>query len=205
MVAVLLGFSIAAPAQQTSNAGTLRSRTFTSPDGIFKVEYPASLVECERDLHGTWEPDSCGSYSPICSANSCDSSGTVLCVAYPAGKSAERTNFEGAAFSVNEVKEADSKSKCLTLLEPPPHDGPPHPETVNGTEFMATRVQGVGSGHVLEGYVYRAFRREKCYELDIRIAIDNGTAHDPGALKEFDLEGVHQSLKQVLDSFKFLK
>jgi len=181
------------------------TRSFTSPDGEFKVEYPDSLVKCKRDLHGTWKQGSCEAYTPVCSAASCSSEGTVLCVAYPANRIEPGTGFESAAFSVNEVKEADSKSKCLRLPEPPPQFEPSHLETVNQTQFTVTHVDGVGMGHGLEGYVYRAFHQHKCYELDIRMAFDNGTSHDPGTLKEFNVEGVHQSLKRVLDSFTFLK
>ena len=127
-----------------------------------------------------------------------------MCVAYTAEASPD-TNLDGAAFSVNEIRDAESLKSCFSLPEPPPKVSPSHVENINGARFIATQVEGVGSGHSLEGYVYRAFHHGKCYELDIRIVTENGTGYDPGTLKNFDVEQVRNSLKIALNSFTFLK
>ena len=114
------------------------------------------------------------------------------------------TNFEAAAFSVSELK-GTTQAECLKVREPPPHVGTARNETVNGVIFTVIETDGVATGNVIEGHVYRSFHRGKCYELDIRIAFFNSAYADPGTVKDFDLEVVHRRLKQVLETFKFIK
>ncbi len=113
------------------------------------------------------------------------------------------TNFQAAAFSVNEIKAATTQTECLNVEEPPPHVGRANTETVNGVTFTVVETDGVATGNLMDGYVYRNFHRNKCYELDVRIAFSNPANADPGMMKNFDLEMVHHRLKQVLDTFKF--
>lgn len=197
----LLAFCNALPGQQAGASGT-GFRTFTSPDGAFQVNYSGSLVKCESDARGNWKTYICLTYVPICNAD--PSGGTVLCLAYPRGKTAQGTIFDSAAFSVTEITDADSQSKCLRLSDPPAQYQSVHPVTINGTEFVTAELGGVASGHVLDGDVYRTFHQGRCYELDIRIVTYDGTGYDPGTLKGFDLKPVKRSLQQVLASFKFL-
>ncbi len=117
----------------------------------------------------------------------------------------EGTNFQAAAFSVSEIKVASTRAKCLKVEEPPPHVGSAHRETVNGVTFTVTETDGVATGNLIDGYVYRSFHRNKCYELDIRVAFSNPSYSDPGTIKTFDLEMVHDRLKHVLDTFKFVE
>ena len=139
----------------------------------------------------------------MCSNFSCDSSGTVACVAYPANEM-EGSNFEAAAFSLSELKQARSEAECLKLDEPAPHAAHPQYQTVNGVKFEVTETDGVAAGNLMDGYVYRAFHRRKCYELDIRIAYWNSANADPGTVKNFDVKAVHYRLKEVLDTFNFV-
>jgi hypothetical protein len=89
--------------------------------------------------------------------------------------------------------------------EPPPHTGRARKETVNGMTFTVIETDGVATGNLIDGYVYRTFHRDKCYELDVRIAYSNPGIADPGTIKYFDLKAVHRRLKRVLDTFKFVK
>jgi hypothetical protein len=113
------------------------------------------------------------------------------------------TNFQAAAFSVSELKAATT-AECLRVEEPPPHAGSVHKETVNGVTFTVIETDGVATGNLIDGYVYRSFHREKCYEMDVRIAFSSH-AYGLETMKNFDVEVVHQRLKQVLDTFKFVK
>ena len=115
------------------------------------------------------------------------------------------TNFQAAAFSVSEIKEANTEAECLKVEEPPPHVGSVRKETVNGVIFAVIETDGVATGNLIDGYVYRSFHRNRCYELDVRIAFSNPAYADPGTMKNFDLEMVHHRLKRVLDTFKFVK
>ena len=78
-------------------------------------------------------------------------------------------------------------------------------ETVNGVTFNVTETDGVGAGNLMDGYVYRSFHGNRCYELDIRIAFSNVGNFDLGTVKEFDDKSVYRSLKSVLNTFQFLK
>jgi hypothetical protein len=115
------------------------------------------------------------------------------------------TSFQAAAFSVSELRAATTQAECLKVEEPPPHVGSAHKETVNGETFTVIETDGVATGNLIGGYVYRSFHRDKCYELDIRIAFSNPANADPGTMKNFDFKLVHQRLKQVLDTFRFIR
>jgi len=115
------------------------------------------------------------------------------------------TNFQAAAFSVSEIRAATTQAECLKMEEPPPHVGGARKETVNGVTFTVMETDGVATGNLIDGYVYRSFHRNKCYELDVRIAFSNPAYADLGTMKNFDLEMVHRRLKQVLDTFKFVE
>jgi hypothetical protein len=180
---------------------------FTSPDGVFRFEYPDSLVTCKKDAQqsGRWKPEeSCEAYIPVCSDVHGDSAGTRMCVAYPASKM-RGTNFQAAAFSVNRLQQANTEAECLRVAEPPPHWKPSHAENINGVKFNVTHTDGVATGNLIDGYLYRAFHRNNCYELDIRISFSNPANFDPGTVKEFDQDLVQHDLKAVLETFEFTK
>ena len=52
---------------------------------------------------------------------------------------------------------------------------PLHIETINGVKFNVAEIDGLATGNLIRGYVYRSFHKGKCYELDIRIASSNLT------------------------------
>jgi hypothetical protein len=203
---LILMSSVFLNAQQAGSHQVGR-RNFASPDGTFRFEYSDSLVACGRDPNQAnwWVPDeSYEAYTPVCSNFSCDSSETIACVAYPANEM-KGTTFQAAAFSVSRLKKATAESECLKVEEPPPHVGKARNETVNGVKFKVTEAEGVATGNVIDGYVYRNFHKGKCYELDIRIASSNIGNFDPGTVKIFDSEKVERTLKAVLASFRFLR
>jgi hypothetical protein len=192
---------------QEDSAHKVRKNGFTSTDGAFHFEYPASLVRCGRNPNQAdrWGPDeSCEAFIPVCSDFSGQSDGTITCIAYPA-EGMKGTNFQAAAFSVSELRAATTQAECLKVEEPPPHVGSARKETVNGVTFTVIETDGIATGNLIDGYVYRGFHRDKCYELDVRIAFSNPAYADPGTMKNFDLKAVHHRLKQVLDTFKFVK
>jgi hypothetical protein len=205
LLGLILASSVVLSAQRNVRNRPRRT-TFASPDGIFRFKYSDSLVSCRRDPKqpDRWAPDECKAFTPVCSDFSCDSAGTVACIAYPAS-GMKGTTFQAGAFSVSELKEANTEAKCLKVEEPPPHVGKSRSETVNGVRFRVTETDGIATGNLMDGYVYRSFHRNKCYELDIRIASSNPAYADPGAMKNFDLRAVHRRLKQVLDTFEFTK
>jgi hypothetical protein len=179
--------------------------TYVSPDKIFRFEYPDSLVQCRRDPNQVnwWIPaESCEPYIPVCFNASGDSESTVACVAYPADVE-KGTNFEGAAFSVSEPKDANTEHECRSLGEDS-RTAPIRTQKINGVKFSLTETVGVATSHGENGFIYTTFHQGKCYELDITITSEGDGYSDP-PLKPFDFENVQRTFKIVLDSFKFLK
>jgi hypothetical protein len=177
---------------QVSATPEAAQRTFVGRDGSFRFRYPASLVVCGKKTR----KKACLTYMPICDENA------GACVAYPSGRYSGY-NFEGAAFSVNELPQADTQSKCLDSITPPVHT-----ESFNGVDFRASHQGSAGAGHGLSEYSFRSFSRGACYELDIRIATSSLGGDVPGAIKEFtqdDEDSVRASLGKVLSSFEFMK
>ena len=206
LLGIILASFVILTAQETAARKGIKTG-FTSTDGAFHFEYPASLVRCGRNptQPDRWGPDeSCEAFTPVCSDFSGQSDGTVTCIAYPAAEM-KGMNFQAAAFSVSEIKGATTEAECLKVEEPPPHVGSVRKETVNGVIFTVIETDGVATGNLIDGYVYRSFHRNRCYELDVRIAFSNPAYADPGTMKNFDLEMVHHRLKRVLETFKFVK
>ena len=86
-----------------------------------------------------------------------------------------------------------------------PHVGTARRETLNGVVFAVVETDGVATGNLIDGYVYRSFHKDKCYELDVRIAFSNPAHADPGTMKNFELEMAHHRLKQVQDTLRFVE
>ncbi|MGA7300584.1 MAG: hypothetical protein WBX10_09775 [Candidatus Sulfotelmatobacter sp.] len=167
-------------------------KTFVSRDGFFRFKYPAEFIVCRKNTSEA----ACLTYLPICDDNA------AACVAYPTAHY-EGSNFEGAAFSVNELAQEKTGSECLASMPPPVHM-----ESVNGVKFQAGHQSNAGMGHGLYEDSYRTFHTGQCFELDIRVATASMGGYPPGAIKEFTQEDerrVKAALAKVMSSFKFSK
>lgn len=185
-------------------ANTKPEHSFISRDGRFAFKYPNSLVRCERDPKQSdqWIPArSCEAYTPVCADAAFTKDATIVCIAYPA-ENLKGTNFEAAAFSVNQL-DALTADECLHVTKP--HPATSHKEEVNGVTFDVFDAGGVAAGNLLAADAYRSFHQDTCYELDLRVAFANVANFDPGTVKEFNHEAVDRSLKSVLNTFTFLK
>lgn len=190
-------------------------QTFTSPDRTFQFKYSSLLIRCteqrqEEGQPGSWIPeDSCQSYMPVCDDVGSQGSTTLVCFAYPKVKFKDYPTFGAAAFSVAKVKRAVTEKKCLSgspdWVVDPHRSG--KTAIINHVEFKVFGTDGVGMGHGLDGYVYRNFHRNTCYELSINMtSMSTGAFETPP--KEFtqkDYNEVNGRLKQALESFRFLK
>jgi hypothetical protein len=190
--------SLLAPAQDQHASAR---KTYTSPDGEFQFQYPDWFIDCaEQSGEESW---SCASYMPICSGTRTSTGATPVCVAYPRKRVGEGNNFGGAAFVVDKFKDAHDESTCLNITEA--EGTKSHIERINGASFTVAETDGVAMGHSLDGKIYRAFRNQTCYELDINIAAFNPEYYDPPRPKYFNQAPVRKALQQVLATFKFLK
>ena len=102
-------------AMSDSSKSTLKS--FSSPDGTFRITYTDLLIRCERvrQKNGLtysydWKQAGCSAYIPPCSnADAADQ--PVLCLAYPPKKFAHNPTLDAAVLTVWEINW--SKKECL--------------------------------------------------------------------------------------------
>jgi hypothetical protein len=196
-----------------TSSGRTTLQTFTSPDGVFQFKYSPLLVRCTRErnreagLAGSWIPaEGCLSQTGICD----DSAGratTIVCFSYPKDEFKDKPAFSGAAFFVAEVKEASMSTACFAgspdwLIESR------QATKINSISVELFRTSEAWTGGSQTGEIYRAFRGSRCYEFGVQDASTNEGAFDSGTFKHFtkrDGDKVHNTLKQAVDSFTFLK
>ncbi len=199
------GFSIL-PRVQAQSPRASQLKTFTSPDGVFRLAYPNGFVLSQGGQSN--------SYLPVCRENG------LACVVYPPARY-KGTNFGAAALSVNEVKDAATETACFTFEAfKTEYDSrgdrnqtfvvsDKHPtETINGTEFKTGVTGDAAMSHSLATDIYRTFHAGKCYEVDINIMQTSFGVYDPGTVRKFtqrDNRRVHDDLRRILGSFQLLK
>lgn len=150
--------------------------------------------------------DECTSQDGVCD-DALASSRTLACFAYPKGEFKDKPTFIAAAFFVAEVEDSATGKACLA--------GSPNwlvnqteDTKINGVELRVFHISDAWTSGGQTGDIYRVFHDKKCYELGIQAASTSSGAYDPGTVKEFtkqDWEAVSRRLKQVLNSFRFLK
>ena len=209
---LFLAIAVALPAQ-VSNAqqrlSTDRTRVFTSSDGAFRFSYPKDFQVCPQG-----KIDPCNQfYIPVCQQDA------VICVVYPA-EQFKGTSFGAASFQVREIfqaGEAETPDVCATPYprkEIGTSDYPEflisaeHPrEMIGEVQFIHGIEDGVATGKSIGIDVYRAFRKDRCFELSISEAETNPDTSDPPlkALTPTQNKRLHQSMSEILQSFRFSK
>jgi hypothetical protein len=192
------------PALQTVQISPLQTgnlvRVFNAPDGVSQFAYPSSFELYWNDD----EPRAANSYFPVCQH------AVVACVLYPSSEFAG-TNFQAAAFQERQIDDTATEAACLKL----PPDIPQfqlarkdQKRIINGVRFLHGSSGEVGLGNYMGSDLYRAFHKNKCYELSINIATSSFANFEPGTTRKFTRENeqqVRQALMVILDSFRFLK
>lgn len=180
-------------------------RTFTSPDGSFRITYPDLLIRCERvrEKNGTsysyyWAQPGCSAYIPPCSNADADDQ-PLLCLAYPPKKFAGNPTFGAAVFTVGETNQSDGE--CLA------YDHPLKPVTIRGVTFTAGESGDAALGHTRYSKGYASYHNGRCYDFAITIVTTNGADFDPPVkeLTKDEWDEVKRPLEQARDSFEFLK
>lgn len=213
---LVCGLAIAGSAQQFL-------KTFTSPNGLFRFQYPDILVNCmpqqtpsspiESGIsQGTQPavpsiPDSCMSQGEICGGPGSEGS-TMACFAYPKERFKDKPHFVAATFFVSEIPSAKTENSCLKgsqgwlVLNSKSETTP-----INHVTFKTFEIGDNWTSGGQSGPAYRTFHDGKCYELGIQTVISRAE-YDPGTVKEFtekDRSEVEDRLRQALNSFVFLK
>ena len=185
-------------------------QTFTSPDSAFQFKYSPALIHCTqrpfRNGQLGWIEDSCSSQGDICD-NDAATGVNFVCLAYPKDKLKDKPGFIAAVFFVRSDPDATTQKTCLERSE-----------NWSAGDAVATKINGISAKlfHTTDGWaggadsgeIYRVFHGNKCYELGIVEGDSNEGKFDPGTFEEYtahDAAKVRASLKQPLNSFRFLK
>jgi len=200
--------SYSAPTQ-THKPATRDFNVATSPDGLFEVRYPKSLVVCShRDGENpdVWSPEECIADIPVCD-NSGHAGEVMICLAYPAGEF-EKSELQAAAFAVSRIGNIHSAGDC-TKKWPRSNTSEIHSQRIGGLTFQAAVARESGNSHTVFANLYRIFHGGACYELDVSIALAQETAFAPEdaprKLPAAERERMKGMLTQALAGFRFLK
>ena len=181
-----------------------QTTTFTAPDRAFQFSYPSGYQICTA---GKIEP--CAqSYIPVCEDDA------LVCVLYP-DKQLEDTNLSDVSFQVREIHR-DQLMTADVCATPYPEEGSKWPEfqvsakhpteMIGGVRFLHGGSGGVATGHWSDTEVYRAFHRERCFELSISQSGTDPSLSDPPLepITPARQKTLDRSTSQILHSFRFL-
>lgn len=207
--------AIAAALVLTSNSqrrwSPAPSKAFTSPDNTFRFSYPADFHLCTARK---MDPCILRSFVPPCDDDA------IVCVVYPK-EPLQGTNFGSAAFQVREIHirgENMTPDVCVTPypetddagnVSPSPEFliSAVHPEEIiGGVPFVHGIRSDAAMGHSSSVDLYRAFHRQKCYELRLTQSQSNAANYDPPipTVTPAQQKEVSESLSRALHSFRFL-
>jgi len=185
-----------------------KTSTFTNSDGAFRFVYPADFQVCTRA-----KIDPCNqSFIPVCEPDS------FVCVVYPA-EQFQDTNFGAASFQVREIFTEHEMMTADICVTPHPEkygdrvsDWPSflisaeHPvELIGGVRFLHGVRGGAATSHSLSIDLYRAFHKQRCFELSVSQTETNPNVSDPPMKTLTPAQGkrLDQAMSLVLHSFRF--
>jgi hypothetical protein len=166
-------------------------KSYSNRDFGFTLRYSKDFTLCAGGL------DYCEvtsrSYVPVCDDN------VVDCLVYT-GKEYEGTNFEGAALSVNVLRDRRTEQDCNELDI---GQNPTKTKVINGVRFHYGMAGYGGLGHWVGRAKYRALYDKVCFELAVNVAGVNSANFEPGTIKEFDESKLDKQLDATVNSFRF--
>jgi len=178
--------------------------TFTAPDDAFTFRHSNQLILCQAARQ-----KGCRAYWPVCDDGLGQDQTSIVCFAYPRNKFTNTKAFEAATFSVEVINQGATEKDCLAGPSDASNASKQKqpPALIHGVSFAVFAFSDGGMNQAVNGHVYRAFHRGKCYQLGINVATANADVFDPPArnLTKDDLREVNRQLQQGPDSFQFLK
>ncbi|GAB4542463.1 MAG: hypothetical protein Fur002_12790 [Anaerolineales bacterium] len=75
-------------------------------------------------------------------------------------------------------------------------------QTFNGYSFAYSVASGAGAGNLYDQHIYRSAQNSVCYEIIFFIHSSNIGNYAPGAVKEFDAQGLMQKFNIILASLQ---
>ncbi len=192
-------------------------RTFTSPDHEFAFSVPASYALYNDGKGGCGQPS--GNLPRPVSGYGWDGRyplkmRALVCIAYPAS-AFPNTTFLGAALQFWDVTNLNTRADCESFAPPQglavnpnvPAQNSIHTEQINGINFVAGSFGAVATGTVFDMILYRTFHNGRCYEMATGVNFGDYPG-DSGETKLFSraqVKLVHEQLRQVLMTFRFLR
>lgn len=177
--------------QATTTNAPANWKSYSNHDFGFVLQYPKDFTPCAGGLD--YCEVSSSSYIPVCSDE------VVDCLVYT-GREYAGTNFEGAALSVNVLRDRRTEQDCnkfdIGL-------NPVKAKTINGIPFRYGMTGGAGLGHWGGGPAYRTFYDKVCFELAANTSVTNFANFDPGTIKEFKGANLDKELEAILNTFRF--
>jgi hypothetical protein len=185
-----------------------KTNTFTNSDGAFRFVYPADFQVCTRA-----KIDPCNqSFIPVCEPDS------FVCVVYPA-ELIKNTNFGAASFQVREILTEHEMMTADICVTPYPQkigdrvsDWPgflisaEHPvELIGAVQFVHGVSGGAAMSRSLSVDLYRAFHKQRCFELSVSQAFTDPSASDPPMKTLTPSQGkrLDEAMSLILHSFLF--
>jgi hypothetical protein len=188
---------------------TQKISTFTSSAGGFRFVYPADFQVC---MQSKVEPCNQQSYIPVCEPDA------FVCVVYPA-KPFKNTIFGAASFQVSEIFAENEMMTADICVTPRPDkygdrvsDSPgflisaEHPvELIGGVQFVRGLRGGAALSHSITVDLYRAFHKQRCFELSTSQTGTDPNVSDPPMKTLTPAQGrkVDQGMSLMLHSFRF--
>ena len=186
-----------------------KTSTFTNSDGAFRFVYPTDFQVCTQGTIGSCNQ----SFMPVCSQDA------LVCVVYSA-EEIKDTSFGAASFQVREIftrREMMTANVCVTPY--PRKDGDtvsPWPEFLLSAEhpvemigvfkFVHGENGGAATGHSIGIDLYRAFHKQRCFELSVSETGTNPNISDPPlkTLTPAQEKKLNQTMSDILHSFRFI-
>lgn len=186
-----------------------KTNTFTNPDSAFRFLYLADFQVCTRA-----KVDPCNeSFIPVCEPDA------FVCVVYPA-KPFKDTNFGAASFQVREIFAENEMMTADICVTPRPDkygdkvsDFPSflisaeHPvELIGGVQFVHGVSGGAAMSRSLSIDLYRAFHKQRCFELSVSQTGTDPNVSDPPMKTLTPRQGksLDEAMSLILHSFRFL-
>ena len=154
----------------------------------FEFKYPTNFI--------LYKPDS----TKIVAQNYFDRGGVnIISVAFPGGYySGTNFNqgyltvaFNGYIAQLNDCKTFPSElSKSLETL------------VINGVTLYGKAKSGVAAGTRYETEIYRGFKGDKCFEVNLNWSVGNIQNYSPGSTREVNEKEARQKLEAILSTFK---
>jgi hypothetical protein len=173
----------------------------------------ASFYPADFQVSTRAKVDRCNqSFIPVCEPDG------FVCVVYPA-KPFKDTSFMAASFQVREIFAQDEMMTADVCVTPYPTKygdkvsifpsfliSAEHPvELIGGVQFLHGVAGGAATSHSISIDLYRAFHKQRCFELRVTQAGTDPKVSDPPMKTLTPAQGkkLDEGMKLILHSFRF--